>query len=1323
MRVNSFLPTLALFLNAAFSGAIHAENPLATVGVAESPPAIDGKLDDKCWKDCIEISNFIKYRGRGEMAKEDTKVYLTYDLENLYIAFKCRESHLNPLLNQRQLFKREATKDKKDTIDVFRDDCVEIFINDRKQASDNYRHICINSLGTIYDSLGPMAPKEWDSGAAAKGLVGNDEWTLEAAIPLKSLSKDKITPGKTVWSANFCRNSKPAKETSSWCNATAAKGFHAPEIFGEIHFVEKVPEIKNVIFSKFKAGNNFLYAYIKNSFDKTADYSLGLECVWDSSERMNFTERALLKAKEGKRFKLKYAVNSSNMCLRWKFDKPQDPTVTVLKSGALCLKPETDYVFKADLKTDYSLASGKPYNFFLLRSKSGYDGIPGATAPLKTNGWIQIKTDFRTPRNKEYLELWLVKWAKRNLKGELYVDNIELTEKSSGKNLLVNGDFQNGPTGWPICRAFDKGYGNAAEKMEYQYYLRSNEKILYRSPVYKRELFIENPVVSSQFVNFGDSGAYRVEDLFLSAGAPERLNLVLRSDKAKSVNKIFCEIKMPFCCRLRFPQSASTGIEPVKVEEDVKIEDGEKTRSYVMEFDNSAVSFSDSPSWQYVAVPLIFESIGWSSSKRSGIILYKAWINRKSKENKFHKLKLGLLPPLSGRRPEKLPLIIWAYPSKADLCMLSRDIQDAFIMKMANAGYNLAALNGRMLKKYEKHGINGFALLPTVTIASSFPEVKGFLKEHPECTAKFPDGKAANAIDPAYLLQKDCLFHKTMKDVFSRYAKVFSYSLNWDYEFGFMPGAQRRAQIGFSEKNLELFRKYANIPQSQKLDAGIIYSKYAEKWLDFRCGQNAKIAGIYRKLIKQINEKCMFSFYSGYPPNSAEHYGVEWKSMSKNVDLPMCGYCGNNRLMLKTIKQKYFNAGLLIMSYADQMPMENTLMNLLSDAGSYLSYIHFVVDGRFFYASSQAAAVAADFEDFFLGLKDNRHDELASGMDGKPTKDVKVIAKGKKRIALLFNYSSKEKKIRFRNKSLPENFAGIDCDEKKVLSDPRTVESSLAPWKTKAIYFCPVKELEAGFEKPPVPASRLQADGPILRWSDKDPFKKKYEIKCGAKADLSNAKTVADISECYFQLPEEMGKCDKIFWKVRSCALTEKKQSPWSAISEQSLASIRESFVFHKAPANNPFLKLGRWERISWGGGGPINILEKDYEIKKEGLYSLKCQNFFGNSYSYWTNYRYPGGSTKLPRVSKGEKYLLSGWIKTNGTSIKSYLSVILRGEDGKTVKFIDSQPVEGGSDWKKIELRFDIPSEEIKTFSVCFKANGKGAAWCSGIKLEKVSP
>lgn len=58
----------------------------------DEPPKIDGKLNDPCWEQAAKLGKF-KQRDpfEGDPATEKTTVYVCYDAENLYVAFRCED--------------------------------------------------------------------------------------------------------------------------------------------------------------------------------------------------------------------------------------------------------------------------------------------------------------------------------------------------------------------------------------------------------------------------------------------------------------------------------------------------------------------------------------------------------------------------------------------------------------------------------------------------------------------------------------------------------------------------------------------------------------------------------------------------------------------------------------------------------------------------------------------------------------------------------------------------------------------------------------------------------------------------------------------------------------------------------------------------------------------------------------------------------------------------------------------------------------------------------------------------------------------------------
>ncbi|MFH1904518.1 MAG: hypothetical protein ABIK53_03205, partial [bacterium] len=65
--------------------------PFSAVNRTDLPPRIDGRLNDNCWKNSMELSPFL-LSGGTELAAQQTKAYISYDHEKIYIFMHCFES-------------------------------------------------------------------------------------------------------------------------------------------------------------------------------------------------------------------------------------------------------------------------------------------------------------------------------------------------------------------------------------------------------------------------------------------------------------------------------------------------------------------------------------------------------------------------------------------------------------------------------------------------------------------------------------------------------------------------------------------------------------------------------------------------------------------------------------------------------------------------------------------------------------------------------------------------------------------------------------------------------------------------------------------------------------------------------------------------------------------------------------------------------------------------------------------------------------------------------------------------------------------------------
>jgi hypothetical protein len=163
----------------------------------DKPPVIDGKLDDEVWQQAKLLKDFYQVQPGDNIApSKPTEVMLGYDSKFLYVAFHCYD----------EPDKVRANIPKRDNI--FDDDYVGILFdtfNDHRKAYE----FDFNPLGVQADGIWTDGQNEDfnpDIVMESKGLVTSDGWTVEVAIPFKSLryvaGKDKL------WGAHFWRRIK-----------------------------------------------------------------------------------------------------------------------------------------------------------------------------------------------------------------------------------------------------------------------------------------------------------------------------------------------------------------------------------------------------------------------------------------------------------------------------------------------------------------------------------------------------------------------------------------------------------------------------------------------------------------------------------------------------------------------------------------------------------------------------------------------------------------------------------------------------------------------------------------------------------------------------------------------------------------------------------------------------------------------------------------------------------------------------------------------------------------------------------------------------------
>jgi len=166
-----------------------------TISRIETPPRIDGLVDDECWSGREPVSGFFQYDPvNGTKASEETYVWAAYDQDYVYFAFLMKDAQPDKIwaeLTPRNEFENN------DSITLILDT-----YNDKRTSITfelNPKGVQKNSVETI-----------WKSEAGMR----EDGWSAEMAIPFKSLRFS--AQESQVWGVNFERYIHRLNETDYW---------------------------------------------------------------------------------------------------------------------------------------------------------------------------------------------------------------------------------------------------------------------------------------------------------------------------------------------------------------------------------------------------------------------------------------------------------------------------------------------------------------------------------------------------------------------------------------------------------------------------------------------------------------------------------------------------------------------------------------------------------------------------------------------------------------------------------------------------------------------------------------------------------------------------------------------------------------------------------------------------------------------------------------------------------------------------------------------------------------------------------------------------
>ena len=201
---------LGLAMTAVFAGGAGAQDaPAKTIRAVrvDTPPVIDGVLDEAVWAQAEPISDFVQVRPTdGGPPSETTEVYLLYDDDTLYVGARLGDSDPDQI----------AANTMRHNVGLGRtDDRLVLILDPFNTRRGGYRFET-NANGVRHDMLYQNVSQvqtNWNAIWDSAGSVDENGWLAEMAIPFKSLAFD---PQADAWGFNFARSIRRRGEEIAW---------------------------------------------------------------------------------------------------------------------------------------------------------------------------------------------------------------------------------------------------------------------------------------------------------------------------------------------------------------------------------------------------------------------------------------------------------------------------------------------------------------------------------------------------------------------------------------------------------------------------------------------------------------------------------------------------------------------------------------------------------------------------------------------------------------------------------------------------------------------------------------------------------------------------------------------------------------------------------------------------------------------------------------------------------------------------------------------------------------------------------------------------
>ena len=223
------------FMAVPVQAATNREDHRLVVVRTETPPTIDGRLDEPMWQEAGVVDRFTQQEpAEGDAATERTEVRLLYDRGHLFIGVRAFDSDPAGIV---------ATEMRRDSNRLLDEDSFQIIIDTFNDSRSGYMFVT-NPLGAKLEQQifeegegstfgsNSNVNRNWDGVWNVVSRRTDEGWVAEIAIPMTTL---RFRPDEEqTWGVNFMRLIRRKNESSFWAPIPKAYGLTRVSLAGSL---------------------------------------------------------------------------------------------------------------------------------------------------------------------------------------------------------------------------------------------------------------------------------------------------------------------------------------------------------------------------------------------------------------------------------------------------------------------------------------------------------------------------------------------------------------------------------------------------------------------------------------------------------------------------------------------------------------------------------------------------------------------------------------------------------------------------------------------------------------------------------------------------------------------------------------------------------------------------------------------------------------------------------------------------------------------------------------------------------------------------------